>query len=112
MRDLLAAAAPIERIRHHLVSLRMPRALEALDHVVQQLERGEANTIEAIETLLAEELTIRESRRVKAALQMARLTPIKTLSGFDFSFQPSLERSGSWHWRHSTSSIAMRSYTL
>lgn len=24
---------------------------------------------------------------------MARLTPIKTLSGFDFSFQPSLERS-------------------
>lgn len=77
----------------HLVSLRMPRALEALDHVIQQLERGEANAIEAIETLLAEELTIRESRRIKAALQMARLMPIKTLSGFDFSFQPSLERS-------------------
>src|ERR1700759_2606097 len=93
MRDQLAPAAPTERIRNHLVSLRMPRALEALDHVVQQLERGEANAIEAIETLLAEELTIRESRRIKAALQMARLTPIKTLSGFDFSFQPSLERS-------------------
>jgi DNA replication protein DnaC len=93
MRDQLAPAAPIERIRSHLVSLRMPRALEALDHVVQQLERGQASAIEAIETLLAEELTIRESRRIKAALQMARLTPIKTLSGFDFSFQPSLERS-------------------
>jgi hypothetical protein len=66
MRDLLAAAAPIERIRSHLVSLRMPRALEALDHVVQQLERGETNAIEAIETLLAEELTIREGRRIKA----------------------------------------------
>jgi hypothetical protein len=38
-----------------------------------------------------------ESRRVKAALQMARLTPIKTLSGFDFSFRPTLERSrGCW----------------
>jgi DNA replication protein DnaC len=93
MRDPLVPAAPIERIRNHLVSLRMPRALEALDHVVQQLERGQATAIEAIETLLAEELTIRESRRIKAALQMARLTPIKTLSGFDFSFQPSLERS-------------------
>ncbi len=92
MRDQLALP-PIERIRNHLVSLRMPRALEALDHVVQQLERGQATAIEAIETLLAEELTIRESRRIKAALQMARLTPIKTLSGFDFSFQPSLERS-------------------
>jgi DNA replication protein DnaC len=93
MRDQLAPPAPVERIRDHLVSLRMPRALEALDHVVQQLERGQATAIEAIETLLAEELTIRESRRIKAALQMARLTPIKTLSGFDFSFQPSLERS-------------------
>ena len=37
--------------------------------------------------LLAEELTNREGRRIKAALQMARLTPIKTLAGFDFSFQ-------------------------
>src|SRR3954453_7020087 len=90
MRDQSPPAAPIERIRNHLVSLRMPRALEALDHVVQQLERGQTSAIEAIETLLAEELTIRESRRIKAALQMARLTPIKTLSGFDFSFHPRL----------------------
>ena len=42
--------------------------------------------------LLAEELTVRESRRIKAALQMARLGTIKTLSGFDFAFQPSLDR--------------------
>jgi DNA replication protein DnaC len=87
-----ASAAPIDRIRSHLVGLRMPRALETLEHVVQQLERGQLSAIEAIETLLAEEITIRESRRVKAALQMARLATIKTLSGFDFSFQPSLDR--------------------
>ena len=84
--------APIEQIRNHLVALRMPRALEMLDHLVQRIERGQLGTIEAIEALLAEELTIRESRRIKAALQMARLTPIKTLAGFDFSFQPSLDR--------------------
>jgi len=84
--------APIEQIRQHLVALRMPRALEMLDHLVQRIERGQLGTIEAIEALLAEELTIREGRRIKAALQMARLTPIKTLAGFDFSFQPSLDR--------------------
>jgi DNA replication protein DnaC len=84
--------APLERIRSHLVALRMPRALETLDHLVQQIERGRLGTLEAIEALLAEELTIRESRRIKAALQMARLTPIKTLAGFDFAFQPSLDR--------------------
>ena len=84
--------APIERIRRHLVGLRMPRALETLDHLVQQIERGQLGTIEAIEMLLAEELTIRETRRIKAALQMARLSVVKTLSGFDFAFQPSLDR--------------------
>jgi DNA replication protein DnaC len=92
MRSETLPDAPIERIRRHLVALRMPRALETLDHLVQQIERGQIGTIEAIEMLLAEELTVRESRRIKAALQMARLGTIKTLSGFDFAFQPSLDR--------------------
>jgi DNA replication protein DnaC len=87
MRGEKLAGAPIERIRDHLVDLRMPRALETLDQLVQQLERGELTAIEVIDLLLSQEITIRESRRVKAALQMARLTPVKTLSGFDFSFQ-------------------------
>ena len=92
MRNDAPAEAPIERIRRHLVSLRMPRALDTLEHIVQQLERGQITAIEAIDELLAEEITIREGRRVKAALQMARLATIKTLTGFDFSFQPSLDR--------------------
>jgi len=83
---------PVARIRHNLVGLRMPRALEALDAVIQQIERGQIGAIEAIDTLLAEEITMREGRRIRAALQMARLTTIKTLTGFDFSFQPSLDR--------------------
>jgi len=29
---------------------------------------------------------------VKAALMMARLTSVKTLASFDFTFQPSLDR--------------------
>ena len=87
-----ASDNPVERIRHNLVGLRMPRALEALDAVIQQLERGQVGAIEAIDILLAEEITVREGRRIKAALQMARLATIKTLTGFDFSFQPSLDR--------------------
>ena len=84
--------SPVERIRHNLVGLRMPRALDALEGVIQQLERGQLGAIEAIDTLLAEEITVREGRRIKAALQMARLAIIKTLTGFDFSFKPSLDR--------------------
>ena len=92
MRPIAPPDTPIERIRHSLVSLRMPRALEVLDEVVQQLERGQISSIEAIDILLTEEFSVREGRRIKAALQMARLATVKTLTGFDFSFQPSLDR--------------------
>lgn len=90
----MSAGAPttLERIRHHLVGLKMPRALEILDQIMRQLERGEISALEAIEHLLDEELTLREGRRVKAALKMGRLVNIKTLASFDFSFQPSLDR--------------------
>ena len=63
---------------------------KALDHP----ERDSLTTwivLEAIESLLGEEYTTPESRRIKMALQTARLPTVKTLSGYDFSFQPSLD---------------------
>ncbi|RWI07375.1 MAG: AAA family ATPase [Mesorhizobium sp.] len=85
-------ASTIDSIRKSLVGLRMPRALEALDATLRRIEQGEIDGIQAFDELLVEELTLRESRRIKAALMMARLTTIKTLAGFDFAFQPSLDK--------------------
>jgi DNA replication protein DnaC len=82
----------VDRIKQTMVSLKMPRAIESLDATVRRLERGEVTALEAIDALLAEEFTLRENRRVKTALVMARLSTIKTLAGFDFSFQPSLDK--------------------
>lgn len=82
-----------ERIRRHLVGLRMPRALEALQTTLSRIEQGEVTALEAIEALLGEEYSTRESRRIKMALQTARLSTVKTISGYDFSFQPGLDRS-------------------
>lgn len=82
----------LEHIRALLVGLKMSRALEVLDAIVRQLEQGELSALEAIEQLLNEERSTRESRRIKLQLTTARLTPLKTLQAFDFSFQPSLER--------------------
>ena len=81
-----------ERIRRHLVGLKMPRALEALQMTLSRIEHGEVSALEAIESLLGEEYTTRESRRIKMALQTAPLTTVKSLSGYDFSFQPGLDR--------------------
>jgi DNA replication protein DnaC len=82
----------LDSIKKSLVALKMARALEVLDATLRKIEQGEINSIEALDHLLVEELTLRENRRVKAALMWARLTAIKTLAGFDFAFQPSLDR--------------------
>ena len=94
-----AEAAPslVERIKRSLVGLKMPRALEIVDATVRRVERGEVSPLEAIEALLAEELSLRESRRVRTALAMARLSTVKTLAGFDFAF-PRSTRTGPWPW--------------
>ncbi len=84
--------ALLDNIRASLVGLKMPRALEALDHTVQRLEKGEIGALEATDDLLGEEFTLREGRRIGMALMTAKLTPPKTLESFDFTFQPSLDR--------------------
>lgn len=63
---------------------------------MRRLEKGEIAALEAMDILLSEELTLRENSRIKTALRMGRLATVKTLAGFDFSFQPSLTR----HRRH------------
>ena len=88
----MSASSVVERVKTSLVGLKMPRALEILDATLRGIERGEITALEAIDALLTEELTIRENRRVKMALQMAKLSAIKTLAGFDFAFQPSIDK--------------------
>jgi DNA replication protein DnaC len=89
---MTSSSSRVDNIKASLVGLRMPRALEMLDATLRRIEQGQIDGIEAIDDLLTEELSLRENRRIKAALRMARLPIIKTLSSFDFSFQPSLDR--------------------
>ena len=83
---------PLERIRAHLVGMKMSRALEVLDDCVRRVEDGQLSAMEFLDELLGEERATRETRRIKSCLMTARLTRIKTLEGFDFSFQPSLDK--------------------
>lgn len=87
-----APQTPLERVRTHLVGLKMSRALEALDDCVRRVEDGQLSALEFLDELLGEEHATRETRRIKSSLMTARLTRIKTLQGFDFSFQPSLDK--------------------
>jgi hypothetical protein len=65
-------------------------ALQSSRMMFPHIEQKQIDGIEAIDDLLTEELSLRENRRIKAALRRARLPPLKTLAGYDSSFQPLL----------------------
>lgn len=81
-----------DRIRHQLADLKMPGALESLDQVLALADGGSATPADAIEQLLAAQISLRNNRRLVAAMRSSRLPAVKTLSDFDFSFQPSIKR--------------------
>jgi len=81
-----------ERIRAILADLKMPGSLEALDPILQGVDGGALTAADAIERLLSAQVQLRNNRRLQAAMRSSRLPAVKTLAGFDFSFQPSVRR--------------------
>jgi DNA replication protein DnaC len=56
------------------------------------VDGGSVTSAEAIEELLGAQITLRNNRRLQAAMRSSRLPTIKTLEDFEFSFQPSIKR--------------------
>ena len=82
----------IDRVKRNLVGLKMPRVLEILDLSLRGIERGETTALEAIDFLLSEEIrSAREPSRQDGPHDGAAFGD-QDLAGFDFSFQPSLDK--------------------
>lgn len=81
-----------DRIRGMLADLKMPGALEAIDDILSAVDGGHLKATDAISHLLAAQITLRNNRRLSAAMRSSRLPAVKTLETFDFSFQPSIRR--------------------
>jgi DNA replication protein DnaC len=75
-----------------LADLKMPGALEALDEVLSRVDGAKLGAAEAIETLLGSQISLRNNRRLQAAMRSSRLPAVKMMSDFDFTFQPSIKR--------------------
>jgi hypothetical protein len=52
---VMSAPSIVDRTKTTLIGLRMPRALEIVDVIVRQLERGETTALEANDSLLIKE---------------------------------------------------------
>jgi DNA replication protein DnaC len=81
-----------ERLRAQLADLKMPGSLEALDAVLARVDGGSLSAAEAVSAVLEAQICLRNNRRLEAAMRSSRLPAVKTLSDFDFSFQPSIKR--------------------
>jgi DNA replication protein DnaC len=88
----LVASSLRDRIRAQLADLKMPGALEALDDILAGVDGGKLPAPAAVEALLGAQITLRNNRRLQAAMRSSRLPAIKTLADFDFTFQPSINR--------------------
>jgi DNA replication protein DnaC len=75
-----------------LADLKLPGALEAVDEVLSKADSGSVSAAEAIQELLGAQISLRNNRRLQAAMRSSRLPAVKTLEEFDFSFQPSIKR--------------------
>jgi DNA replication protein DnaC len=81
-----------DAIRSMLADLKMPGSLEAVDGILGEIDGGKLAPTEAINRLLSAQITLRNNRRLQAAMRSSRLPAVKTLESFDFSFQPSIKR--------------------
>ena len=81
-----------DHIRAMLAHLRLPGALEAVDEILADVDRGSLHASQAIERLLTAQITLRNNHRLRTAMRSSRLPTIKTLQEFDFAFQPSIRR--------------------
>jgi DNA replication protein DnaC len=88
----MSATERRDHIRDMLADLRLPGALEAVDEILADVDRGSLHASQAIEQLLSAQITLRNNHRLRTAMRSSRLPSIKTLQQFDFSFQPSIRR--------------------
>ena len=81
-----------DNIREMLADLKLPGALEAVDEILADVDRGSVTTGEALERLLGAQISLRNNRRLQTAMRSSRLPAVKTIQQFDFAFQPSIQR--------------------
>jgi DNA replication protein DnaC len=83
-----AAASPLPEM---LGRLKLTAMRDRLDVLLDEAARRELNLPEALSLLCEAEVAHREERRIQMGLSIAKFPYVRTLEGFDFTAQPSLD---------------------
>lgn len=83
----------LDATRQRLERLGLLHAAEQLDPLISEAVKHNTAGHQLVDQLLDTELERREERRLQTSLRLSGLPNGHTLGNFDFSFQPSIERS-------------------
>lgn len=83
----------IDGTRDRLLRVGLVRAAETVGDHLSRAVKESTPPHRFLDRFLDEEIQWREERRIKGALRLSGLPTGQTLASFDFSFQPSVERS-------------------
>jgi DNA replication protein DnaC len=86
-------AIEIDDLRRSMAELGLNFAAEALSELIDETVRKNLPPHEVLQRLLLAEITQREEHRIARSLRQSGLPPGKTIGNFDFSFQPTIEKS-------------------
>ena len=81
----------VEELDGMLNRLRLGAIREQLDGLLEEAARRQLNLREALAWLCAAEVTSKEQRRLSMAMTIAHFPFVRTLEGFEFEAQPSID---------------------
>ena len=83
----------LDATRARLARVGLGRSADQLDALIADAVKADVSPHAFLDRLLDEELSFREDRRMRTSLRLSGLPTGQTIGNFDFSFQPSIERS-------------------
>lgn len=80
-----------ERLVAHLTRLKLTAIRDQLDTLLDEAARQDLNLREALAFLCEAEVARKDQRRIRMATAIAKFPAVRTLDGFDFDAQPSID---------------------
>ena len=82
-----------ERIKENLLALNMKNTLEIIDNYLERAIADKVNIVDVLDHIFSTEAKAKKGRAVENQIQMSGFPFKKTMEMFDFSFQPSIDKS-------------------
>jgi DNA replication protein DnaC len=80
-----------ERVFAALRRLQLTHLRETLASVLSQAAKEQWTYLEFLDQILGREVDAKQGKRIQMGLQIAHFPCVRTIEGFDFSFQPSAD---------------------